>query len=468
MTDINKISTNTRKSFFKNSEEIERELKNDLRKIRINSGENIDEKAVHEKYEEMMNWLETAPKNTVLRSNSSFNSSDELIQILKKSCEHKNEDFNFSTFHKIPELIIVDKKRDSGVSGKSAIILYPKEAIVDAVCGSAVLRGAHVFAPGVMGLSSGSKIGDLVSVFADASGACKKGLSKQFLEEKKFLGNGILLQNRHSIFLDGGSGTGIAIRMTQTMSDVPQLVEEDIPRGSALLQNFPSIICSRILDPRPGDAVLDLCAAPGNKTTHLSSLMKDTGTLIALEKVKSKIERLQNHCRDFNCRNVRVFCVDSTKSVDSQEKTRKIEDGPPFSRGSFDRILLDGPCSVLGKRPQILNKINCKELRSFVPLQRKLFSAAVEVLKVGGILVYSTCTVTISENEGIVAWALKTFPSLELTSAREKYESFELGAFAVSPGYRIDGLTPDDAEKVLRFGPQSDSVGFFIASFRKR
>lgn len=163
--------------------------------------------------------------------------------------------------------------------------------------------------------------------------------------------------------------------MLQTISRVPQLVEEDIPKGLGILQNFPSIICSRLLDPRPGESILDLCAAPGNKTTHISSLMNNTGTLIALEKIKSKIERLRTYCDNFNCKNVRIFCFDSTKSVDEVEDNREIKDGPPFSRGSFDRVLLDGPCSVLGKRPQILNKINDKEFRSFVPLQRKLFSA---------------------------------------------------------------------------------------------
>ncbi|XP_011307309.1 putative methyltransferase NSUN6 [Fopius arisanus] len=456
------------KSFFKFSQEIERELKNDLKKIQI-SGEHISDEISEEKYRELIHWLETTPKNTVLRITPPINNSDELIRILRNSRAKEIDDYDFSIFLRIPELIVVSRKNNSEVDNNSGIILQSKEVIVDALCGSAVLRGAPVFAPGVMGLTSGSKIGDVVSVFADVSGACKKGFTREFLHPKKYLGNGILLQNRSSIFLDGESGTGVAVNMIETISGVPQISEEEIPRGFGLFQNFPSIICTRILDPSPGESVLDLCAAPGNKTTHISFLMNNRGILIALEKVKSKIEKLTNQCHDFNCRNVRIFCFDSTKSVDeSQVELKKIESGPPFSRGVFDRILLDGPCSVLGKRPQIFNKINHKELKSFVPLQRKLFSAAVELLKVGGILVYSTCTVTISENEGIVAWALKTFPNLELTSAREKYETFELDNFTVSPGYSVDGLTPDNALKVLRFGPGSDCVGFFIASFKKK
>lgn len=68
---------------------------------------------------------------------------------------------------------------------------------------------------------------------------------------------------------------GIAVLMSSVTSRVPQLNEQIFPKGYAVLQNLPSIICSRILDPRPGETVLDMCAAPGNKTTHIGALMED-------------------------------------------------------------------------------------------------------------------------------------------------------------------------------------------------
>merc|ERR1712106_658745 len=89
------------------------------------------------------------------------------------------------------------------------------------------------------------------------------------------------------------------------------------------------------------------------------------------------------------------------------------ENSPPYLPGHFDHILVDAPCSGLGQRPQFYNKMKLKELQSFPKIQKKLFSSAVELLKPGGVLLYSTCTNNHHENEGIVEWATNTFPSLQ-------------------------------------------------------
>ncbi|KRT79614.1 hypothetical protein AMK59_7467, partial [Oryctes borbonicus] len=101
-----------------------------------------------------------------------------------------------------------------------------------------------------------------------------------------------------------------------------------------------------------------------------------------------------------------------------------------------------------------------KVIKSYVPLQRKLFENAVHLLKINGYLVYSTCTIAQPENEGLVAWALNSFKCLKLCRG-EPY----LG----EPGWPTDGLSKDDLMKLQRFGPNSriDSVGFFIALFVK-
>ena len=102
-------------------------------------------------------------------------------------------------------------------------------------------------------------------------------------------------------------------------------------------------------------------------------------------------------------------CIAESKndisSVDSLE--------PPFPPCSFDRILLDAPCSALGQRPQFYNKMRMKELRSFPKIQRKLFKSAVQLLKPGGVLVYSTCTNNIEENEKIVEWAIENHEDIQ-------------------------------------------------------
>jgi len=326
-----------------------------------------------------------------------------------------------------------------------------------------VLRGSHVYAPGIIGMPNGLTVNTKISVFADVTGQCKKGLIKPYSNSNKiYLGNGILQQTRKELFGKAAKKPcGIAIIMTDVISRIPQLnVDNESLRPHALLQNLPSIVCSLVLNPQPNETILDMCAAPGNKTTHISLLMKGQGTIIALEKNPGKVTRFKEKCND---KNIKIFCYDATKAVIERKHSLVHTDGPPFEEKYFDRILLDTPCSALGQRPQLHNTITSVQLRSYVPLQRNLFSTAVHLLKPKGTLVYSTCTVTIAENEGIIAWALKQFPKLKLESVKDQIKTDKYG----TQGYIIDGLTSENAKKVCRFGPESDSVGFFIACLKK-
>lgn len=90
-------------------------------------------------------------------------------------------------------------------------------------------------------------------------------------------------------------------------------------------------------------------------------------------------------------------------------------------------------------------------------------------MKPNGVLVYSTCTITIAENEGIISWALRTYPCLKLNSIRDQLGFIRDQSKAYfSEGYSIDGLTENESECLLRMGPEQDSIGFFIASFTKQ
>ncbi|XP_068898040.1 tRNA (cytosine(72)-C(5))-methyltransferase NSUN6 isoform X2 [Tenebrio molitor] len=340
-------------------------------------------------------------------------------------------------------IIVHHSKRDN-----VQLKIYDKEIVVDATCGAAVLRGAHIYAPGVMGMITGTQIGDHVSVYADVTKKCKKGLPKIYNDEKVFLGNGVVKMDRKQLFCETPQ-TGIAVHMMETVSNCPSIGDDFLPPGVAILQNLPSIICVHVLDPRPQDAVLDMCASPGNKTTHIATFLQNQGRLVAIDKTPSKVAQLRERCDRFGVQ-VEIIQADSTKLV-VQER---------FPLETFDKILLDAPCSALGKRPQLVNTITLKVLRSYVPLQRKLFETAVQLLKKNGTLVYSTCTVTLAENEGIVAWALKNF-DLELETGNPS-----LGG----PGLKGAQLSEDQLRKVQRFGPKQpvDSVGFFIAKFVKK
>ncbi|OXU22955.1 hypothetical protein TSAR_002126, partial [Trichomalopsis sarcophagae] len=449
---------------LKFKKEVLDELKIDFKKIKP-FDRHLSEAESEEKLNKIIVWLSSTPKNIVYRVNTILNRQQvvhhHIVEALKK---YTRPIPVISTFPCVEELIIVngwDKSVELNLERQQY------EVIVDAACGAAVLRGAHIYAPGVLGMPRGLKVGDIVSVYADLEQACKKGLVTEYDKKNKlFVGNGIVQLTREQIFGHETEHTsGIAVTMTDIISHIPQINDNILPKGYVLLQNLPSILCSRVLDPQPGETVLDMCAAPGNKTTHIAALMENKGVVVAIEKIKNKLERLNSNIENFSATIVKAYCFDSTKAVcDAEEKS--IFDGPPYSKESFDRVLLDGPCSALGQRPQIRNPISVSQLRSYVPLQRKLFTSAVQLLRPGGTLVYSTCTITIAENEGIIAWALKTFPNLELRSVREILMSMKMEKFA-TVGYTIDGLTTEQSDKLCRFD-ENDTVGFFIACFIKR
>ncbi|KAF6131826.1 NOP2/Sun RNA methyltransferase 6 [Phyllostomus discolor] len=273
---------------------------------------------------------------------------------------------------------------------------------------------------------------------------------------------------------------GIGIRMTEPLYLSPSF--DNVLPSYLFLQNLPSAAVAHILDPQPGEKILDLCAAPGGKTTHIAALMHDEGEVIALDKISNKVKKIKQNALLLGLNSIRAFCFDGTKAlkVDMVEDTKG---EPPFLPESFDRILLDAPCSGMGQRPNMACSWTLKEVTSYQPLQRKLFTVAVKLLKPGGVLVYSTCTVTLAENEEQVAWALRTFPFLQL-QAQEPQIGGE--------GMMGAGLSFEQLKQLQRFDPSvvplqdvnldslrearvedivwmanKDCIGFFIAKFVK-
>ncbi|KAF1495405.1 putative 28S rRNA (cytosine-C(5))-methyltransferase, partial [Megadyptes antipodes antipodes] len=323
------------------------------------------------------------------------------------------------------------------------------------------------------------KAGDLVSVYSDIEGKCKRG-AKEFEGVKVFLGNGISELSRSEIFSSSGPLNGMGVRMIEPV--YLSLSFDNVLPSYLFLQNLPSVIVSHILKPQPGERILDMCAAPGGKTTHLATLMHDQGEVIAMDKIANKVKKIKQNAELLQLNCIKAFRYDGTKAL-SVEKREDEQEGPPFLPESFDRILLDAPCSGMGQRPNMAYSSTLKEVTSYQPLQRKLFTVAVKLLKPGGVLVYSTCTITLSENEEQVAWALKTFPCLQL-QPQEPHIGGE--------GMRGAGLSLDQLKLLQRFDPSAvplqgmdinslqdsgeddlislankDCIGFFIAKFIK-
>ncbi|GAB1606904.1 putative methyltransferase NSUN6 [Argonauta hians] len=342
------------------------------------------------------------------------------------------------------------------------------QVVVDHSCGMSVLRGSEVFVQGILGAPLDMSRGDEVSLYIDMEGTCLRGQTRPLSGEKIFLGNGVSEVSRNQIFRDSSSDrvlSGIGISMINALYSAPRL--DDLNPHLFFPQNLPSAVCSYVLNPQPNECILDMCAAPGGKTSHIATLMRNEGRVVAIDRTKPKAERLKSLVSSWGQTCVEVYAFDSTKSL---KESTEVTGGPPYPPGTFDRILLDAPCSALGQRPSCRNDISLSGLNSFPVYQRKLLRQAIGLLKVGATLVYSTCTITLAENEEQVAWVLNTFPNVVLAPQVPHVGDIGLTGSSLSPEHR---------EMVQRFKPKSplttntkqdyndDTIGFFIAKFIK-
>ncbi|CAN9506365.1 unnamed protein product [Ophioblennius macclurei] len=422
------------------------------------------------RFQKLLSCLSHPPSYTCVRASTHLAPLEEihvkLEEELKKeqTCSSSVNHIQILPHPKVGDVLLLP------VDGPRPVKQLGSEVVVGALCGNAVLRGAHVFAQGIIASPKYMKVGDMVSVFSDLEGNCTRGATS-FQGKKVFVGNGVAEMDRSSIFCTGEPARGVGIRMVEPLYQSPSF--DGVLPSLTFLQNLPSVVVGHVLGPRPGERILDMCAAPGGKTCHIAALMGDQGEVVALEKSRNKIERVCRNAQALNLRSIKTFCFNSIQAVSSDPT--QVTEGPPFPPESFDRVLLDAPCSGLGQRPNMSLSFSLKELRSYQPLQRKLFHAAVQLLKKGGVLVYSTCTVTLAENEEQVAWALHTFPCLELQP-----QDPHLGA----EGMLGAGLSPEQLHLLQRFSPElswdqtaesttgrcradGDTIGFFIAKFLK-
>ncbi|KAM5145021.1 tRNA (cytosine(72)-C(5))-methyltransferase NSUN6 isoform 1-T1 [Callospermophilus lateralis] len=429
-----------------------------------------------EKFEALLNHLSHPPSFTSVRVNTHLASVQHVKSLL---VDELKKQLNGLIVPVLQHPDLQDVLLIPVIGPRKNIKRQQCEAIVGAQCGNAVLRGAHVYIPGIISASKFVKAGDVISVYSDIKGKCKKG-AKEFEGTKVFLGNGISELSRKEIFSGLPEMKGIGIRMTEPIYLSPSF--DNVLPSYLFLQNLPSAVVTHVLNPQPGEKILDLCAAPGGKTTHIATLMHDQGEVIALDKISNKIEKIKQNALLFGLNSIKAYCFDGTKALklDMIENTKGT---PPFLPESFDRILLDAPCSGMGQRPNMACTWTLKEVTSYQPLQRKLFSVAVQLLKPGGVLVYSTCTITLAENEEQVAWALTTFPCLQLQPQEP-----QIGG----EGMVGAGLSFEQLKQLQRFDPSvvplqdtdidslrdtriedmiwlanKDCIGFFIAKFQK-
>eukprot|EP00985_Skeletonema_marinoi_P026808 scaffold21131_cov194-Skeletonema_marinoi.AAC.4 len=352
--------------------------------------------------------------------------------------------------------------------------------IVDRFCAEAVLRGADIFVKGILCADAGIAESEEVAVYASLprNGTKSKPITRgmllqNFCDRCVFIGIGISQCKRADYF---ATSSGIGVVMVSTAGS-PQPPMNGVLVEKMILQNLPSVVVAHALNPQPGEVILDMCCAPGGKTTHLASLMNDNGLIIACDKSRKKMIS----ARDFfeaNASCIVPLALDSTKGLlelksGEEWKSPKeiidtasvandgLKDVKGFYANSFDCILLDPPCSALGLRPKLqIDTKSAKELLKAADYQQKFIRNAIPLLKVGGRMTYSTCTINTLENEENVKFILKEFPCMRLES---------LSHLPGLPGLPDKGLTEEECQMVRRFDPTDtiDTMGFFLAGFQK-
>ncbi|KNG47177.1 NOL1/NOP2/sun family putative RNA met [Stemphylium lycopersici] len=237
-------------------------------------------------------------------------------------------------------------------------------------------------------------------------------------------------------------------------AQVPLGATPEYLAGHYILQAASSFLPVMALAPQENERVLDMAAAPGGKTTHLAALMKNTGCIFANDANKDRAKGLIGNIHRLGARNVIVSHYSALEF--------------PRVMGGFDRVLLDAPCSgtgVIAKDASVKTNKTEADFMKLPHLQKQLLLAAIDSVnhhsKTGGYIVYSTCSVTVEENEQVVQYALNKRPNVKLV---------ETGLTFGKEGFtRIGGKNFHPSMKMTRrYYPHTYNVdGFFVSKFKK-
>lgn len=205
------------------------------------------------------------------------------------------------------------------------------------------------------------------------------------------------------------------------------------------IQDESSMLDAAVLAPEPGQTVLDLCSAPGGKTTHLAQIMHDEGKILACDIYDHKLALLEE-----NARRLGIRCIKTCKQDGTVYR--------PEWKETADRVLVDAPCSglgVLNRRPEARWTKEERKLSQFPPLQKKILAAAAQYVKPGGRLLYSTCTLEQDENTRVRSYFLEHHPEF----------------IPVPFAHPVTGEAVDE----LQILPQRDHIdGFYLCLFERK
>ncbi len=236
---------------------------------------------------------------------------------------------------------------------------------------------------------------------------------------------------------------GLHVEDALYIKDIGNIAKlESFQNGYFQVQDESSMLAVHALDPKPGEFVLDLCAAPGGKSTYIAQLMKNEGIILARDIYDHKIKLVQDHAARLGIHIIQTEVFDATKFDHSLiEKA--------------DKVLLDAPCSGLGivrRKPEIKYSKQPKDLKAIADLQLTILNHAGRYVKKGGILVYSTCTINKEENQDLIQKFIKQNTEFEISDAN---------AF-------LPATIKNDNKMIQLFPNVHGTDGFFICRLKKK
>ncbi len=244
------------------------------------------------------------------------------------------------------------------------------------------------------------------------------------------------------------SKEGIVLPDPPPVSELPFLKE-----GLYIIQDEASQLVTSVVGSKPGERILDACAAPGGKTTHMAQMMKNRGEIYALDLSKLKLSQIEETCQRLGIKIVKTIKGNAAAS-------------PPISKGRlFDRILADVPCSGFGtlrKNPDLKWRRGEKDIQRLSELQLSILANLSGYVREGGVVVYSTCTVFHEENEDVVERFLNEHPEFEL-------DPMGMVASAFIADEKSEAFRPFIPNGYFKtFPPKDEMDGFFAARLIKR
>jgi len=390
-----------------------------------------------------MSWVKIFDyEDRILRELEEFLGKERLTRVLRSLTEPgKRYYIRVNTLLCEPEEV-VERLRERGlkvfrdevvkealyfpVKGPNKVPEVEKVVVADKYAAESVLQGADLYAPGVL-KAEGVRRGDEVNVVSPNGTIVGYGLAEMDGREMTSIGK------------------GLAVKVLVSRYELPKISElKEYKEGLIYDQSLPAMITSIVLEPEAGEVIVDMCAAPGGKATHIAQLVKGRARIYAFDVSGKRVERMMRELDRLRMRGLIKVTKADSRYLDVD-----------FPNLKADKVVLDPPCSSIGVRPKVYDRKSYKDVKALMSYQIQFLKVAYSILRKGGTLVYSTCTITLEENERVISYAVN-----------------KLG-FSIEPQgmYLAERGLPclDGYEQLQRFFPDRfNGPGYFIAKMVKQ